>query len=189
LAFRASCGKPNRTPACHEPVTLRLSSITWNSSDHSNSHHFTSISLLPFFCVFIVFLLHSILIVSSSQMRASLRRCALKPDRVGTKHYNDPRYPLTEKLVDVFGGFKNARAERRLNPKKSHDRMPGKRAEIVSEQLCGRSLSQSTITCPAISNSLYRRHYRVLGTQLRGVQGMYSHRCSPWCMPVVIKTA
>jgi transcription factor 1 len=74
-------------------------------------------------------------------MRASLPRCARNPDLKGTKHYNDPRHPVTEKLVDVFGGFQSPRAERRVKFQKSHDRMPGKRAEIVSEQLCGRSLS------------------------------------------------
>jgi len=78
-------------------------------------------------------------------MRASLRRCAPRPDRVTTKHYKDLRYPVTGKLVDVFGGFQYAHSERRVKPQKSHDRLPGKRAEIVSEQLCGRLLSDPII--------------------------------------------
>jgi len=81
-------------------------------------------------------------------MRASLRRCAIRSDRPAIKFYNDLRYPLTEKLVDVFGGYKSADAERRTTAKSTHDRLPGKRAEIVSEQLCGRTLSQSMIMCP-----------------------------------------
>jgi hypothetical protein len=34
--------------------------------------------------------------------------------------------------------------------------MPGKRAEIVSEQLCGRSLSHPIVTCLSISKLVSR---------------------------------
>lgn len=59
---------------------------------------------------------------------------------------------MTEKLVDVFGGFRHARSERRIKLQKSHDRMPGKRAEIVSEQLCGRSFSRSIVRYLAVAD-------------------------------------
>jgi hypothetical protein len=137
-------------------------------------------------CIVLRLLLHSALIFSFFQMRATLR-CALPSDRLPPKHYNDLRYPLTEKLVDVFGGYKRADSSRRVKPKKSHDRLPGKRAEIVSEQLCGKS--QFINTHPATSNPVFRRYNRVSSTQSRGVQRMHSYRCSPGCMPVVIKIA
>lgn len=70
-------------------------------------------------------------------MRATLRRCARSFEKTPLKHYNDPRYPVTERLVDVFGGYRHADSERRTKYQKRHDRMPGKRVEIVSEQLCG----------------------------------------------------
>ena len=84
-------------------------------------------------------------------MRASLRIYAANTERITPKYYKDPRYPVTSKLVEVFGGFKNLKSERRIKPQKSHDRMPGKRAEIVSEQLCGRSFNLHPITTSSCS--------------------------------------
>lgn len=51
---------------------------------------------------------------------------------------HDPKYPVTGPLTEIFGGYKSFDSERRLPRTKTHDKVPGKRAEIVSEQLCGK---------------------------------------------------
>jgi hypothetical protein len=66
-------------------------------------------------------------------MRATLRRCAVDP----VKYYYDPKNPVTGPLTEIFGGYKKKGAIRRDTRKKTHDKLPGRRVEIVSEQLCG----------------------------------------------------
>jgi hypothetical protein len=71
-------------------------------------------------------------------MRATLRRCmASAPNQAKVKYYHDPKYPVTGPLTDIFGGYRSKDAERRMPRKKTHDSVPGRRVEIVSEQLCG----------------------------------------------------
>jgi hypothetical protein len=79
-------------------------------------------------------------------MRATLRRFACSPSGkskltsvAGPVQYADPRYPITQTLTDVFGGYRSKDAERRMKQQKTHDNTPGRRVEVVSEQLCGNS--------------------------------------------------
>lgn len=70
-------------------------------------------------------------------MRASLRLCSPARKRQVPQQYIDPRYPITQTLTDVFGGYKSIKSARRTKLEESHDRHPGRRAEVVSEKLCG----------------------------------------------------
>jgi hypothetical protein len=137
---------------------LRSHGFHWSTLIHIIAHQFIYChSFASSSLHFTLSLLHSDLSCPSFQMKASLG-CSLKAEHLA---YGDLRYPLTEKLVDVFGGYKNADSSRRVKSQKSHDRVPGKRAEIVSEQLCGRSLSLPTIVHPAISDPVFRRYNRL----------------------------
>ena len=72
-------------------------------------------------------------------MRATLRRCLPtgRPQPPPVLFYHEPKYPITGPLTEIFGGYRSKAAERRTPRKETHDKLPGKRAEIVSEQLCG----------------------------------------------------
>lgn len=54
----------------------------------------------------------------------------------GTKRalaFVDPKRPLTKLLADTFGGPSRSQGKKG----RTHDSQPGRRAEIVSEKLCG----------------------------------------------------
>lgn len=75
-------------------------------------------------------------------MRATLRLCARNKYRAASvPHFQDPNYPITETLTGVFGGYESEESEFLLERAGSQDRVPGKRVEVVSEQLCGNSTS------------------------------------------------
>lgn len=71
-------------------------------------------------------------------MRATLRLFARNRFRAtSVPHFHDPNYPITETLTGVFGGYESEESEFLLSRAGSQDRVPGKRVEVVSEQLCG----------------------------------------------------
>ncbi|KAM0716013.1 hypothetical protein Q7P37_008527 [Cladosporium fusiforme] len=65
-------------------------------------------------------------------MKATLRLLSAS----SVTRYIDERHPITETLTHVFGGYRTKDSERRMKSLKTHDRLPGRRVEVVSEKLC-----------------------------------------------------
>lgn len=71
-------------------------------------------------------------------MKATQRLCqSAVESRNEARRYIDERYPITETLTNIFGGFKKRNAQRSMKRLATHDTLSGKRVEIVSEKLCG----------------------------------------------------
>lgn len=65
-------------------------------------------------------------------------------------HFKDLRYPVTETLTGIFGGYESEKSTRLFQRDESQDRVPGRRVEVVSEQLCGNTRSPQML-CPSPS--------------------------------------
>lgn len=163
--LRKAPSTPARQPSLLREIEGKVS--TYFATLHQFDCNITALylSFVFFFLSFfwLALVLSTIIPISLRLMRPTLRLS--KYVHKQPKNFKDSRYPLTNILTETFGGYINEGSQRRIKPKKSFDRHPGKRVEVVSEQLCGKLFVYNRQRHRALALIESRRCTGIHGTQ------------------------